>query len=57
MGLDAPCNDSVPGSSMAAMAQRSARGGTRGVGRCDVAHRRRRLVRTDTDTLCAELIF
>ena len=57
MGLDARCNDSVPRSSMAAMAQRSTRGGTRGVGRCDVAHRRRRLVRTSTDTLCAELIF
>ena len=57
MGLDARCNDSVPRSSMAAMAQRSTRGGTRGVGRCDVAHRRRRLVRTSTDTLGTKLTF
>ena len=55
MGLDARCNDSVPRSSMAAMAQRSTRGGTRGMGRCDVTHRRCRLVRTYTDTLGTEL--
>ena len=57
VGLDARCNDSVPRSSMAAMAQRSTRGGTRGMGRCDVAHRRRRLVRTYTDTLGTKLTF
>ena len=57
MGLDARCNDSVPRSSMAAMAQRSTRGGTRVMGRCDVAHRRRRLVRTSTDTLGTKLTF
>ena len=46
-----------PYPAMAAVAQGSAGGRTRGMVRCNVADRRRRFVRTYTDTLCAELIF
>ena len=46
-----------PDPAMAAVAQGSAGGRTRGMGRCDVAHRRRRLIRTYTDTLGTKLTF